>query len=139
MQKYHLSFHHLGLAVSLPDKAVQFLEGIGYTPGETVLDPVQNVRLIMCTHPAMPDIEVIFRTDTRGPVDFILKDRTELIYHFCYETDSVQQVLDAMKQDGLVIRVLSKPKPAVLFGGRNVSFYHVSGIGIIEIIETGKI
>jgi hypothetical protein len=31
--------------------------------------------------------------------------------------------------------VLSPPQPAVLFGGRKVSFYSVAGFGVIEILE----
>ncbi len=139
MHKYDLIFHHMGLAVSSPVKALLFLHGMGYKSGETILDTIQNVQLIMCSHAQMPDIELIFKTQTRGPVDFILKDRTELIYHFCYETDSLEETLHAFQKDGLVVRTLSKPKPAVLFGGRKVSFYHITGLGIIEILEKNPV
>lgn len=135
MNKYNLDFHHIGLAVSSPDKALEFLRGLGYTSEEIILDEIQNVQLVLCSHPEMPNIEIIFRTKTRGPVDFILKDKSELMYHICYETESLEKTLKAFKKDGLSIRTLSKPKPAKLFQNHNISFYHVSGIGVIELLE----
>jgi hypothetical protein len=35
----------------------------------------------------------------------------------------------------LRLQCVSPPKPAILFGGRHVSFYMIIGIGQIEIIE----
>lgn len=136
MNQYHLDFHHIGLAVSSPEKALVFLRGLGYTPGKVILDEIQNVQLLLCSHPHMPDIEVIFRTTTRGPVDFILQDKEEMLYHVCYVTPSLKSTLQSFKNHGLTVRTLSKPKPAKMFDNNNISFYHIPGIGVIEILET---
>jgi len=119
----------------MPDKALLFLKGIGYIPGETILDELQKVNLIFCCHPVMPNIEIIFRTDLKGPLDVILKNATELLYHTCFETQSLEKTLEDFKKDGLKIKKISKPKPAILFRNQKVSFYYISGFGIIEILE----
>jgi Glyoxalase/Bleomycin resistance protein/Dioxygenase superfamily len=135
--KYGLEFHHLGLAVDSPDAAVAFLGALGYSTGETLLDPLQNVYLMMCDHPVMPSIEVIYPAPGEGPLDKLLVEHKEgLVYHMCYTTADLRSTLSAMDdKEGPRIFCVSPPKAAVLFGGKAVSFYKVAGIGLIEIIE----
>lgn len=131
-----LRFHHLGLAVRRPEKSQRFLERLGYTVGPVVHDPLQNTRLIMCHSPAgMPAVEIIFPADSPGPLDQILEGRNESIYHVCYEAHGVNAVVSEMREGGVRVTMVSPPKPAVLFGGRPVSFYMAPGFGLIEFIE----
>jgi hypothetical protein len=135
MESYGLSFHHFGLAVTAPEKAISFLKGLNYSIGETIYDELQNVNLIMCKSETMPDVEVIYRADTPGPLDSILKSFREVIYHLCYTTADLQDTLKRMRDDMHRIIDISPPKRGVLFSGKMVSFYQVVGFGIIEIIE----
>jgi len=135
MNKFGLTFHHLGLAVRLPDDAAAFLSGMGYEIGSTVSDPLQHVNLIMCKHPDMPDVEIIFKGEENSPIDNIVKQHDALIYHSCYETSNLDNSLKAMEAAGHKILCISKPKEAILFDGRYVSFYHIKNFGIIELIE----
>jgi catechol 2,3-dioxygenase-like lactoylglutathione lyase family enzyme len=133
--RYGLTFHHLGLAAKAPARTIGFLEGLGYRPGDRVRDELQNVDLVMCAAPSMPSVEVISATETEGPLESVLKPGvTEAIYHVCYESDDLDATLEAMRRDSRVICV-SPRKPAVLFGGRHVSFYRVAGFGLLEILE----
>lgn len=132
-----LRFHHFGLAVKKPDKAIPFLRLLGYTTGETVFDSLQNVNLIMCESPSMPSVEVIYPTDIQGgPLDNLLKQYKELIYHTCYTTQSITKSVTAIKQSGFRVMEVSAPKPAILFDNRLVAFYQVVGFGLIELLET---
>jgi len=132
----HLGFHHLGLAVRRPQEAVAFLSAMGYRTGESVLDPVQNVHLMMCAHETEPEVEIIWPSDTKGPLDGMLQRHVAgIIYHVCYVTDDLAAALAGMEKAGLRALCVSPPKPAPLFGGRPVSFYNVIGIGLIEILE----
>jgi len=47
----------------------------------------------------------------------------------------LKKTLEDFKKDGLKIKKISKPKPAILFRNQKVSFYYISGFGIIEILE----
>ncbi len=132
---YGLEFHHLGLAVKQPELAVKFLTGLGYTIGDPVRDDRQNVNLIFCPAPAMPAVEIIFPTETPGPLTPLLKSKATLIYHICYEAQNREQSLRALEADRHHVSELSPPQPAVLFGGRVVSFYVVAGFGVIELLE----
>lgn len=133
--KYGLSFHHLGLAVKTPDSAQLFLSSLGYSECGSVYDELQNVNLIMCNHNVMPDVEIIYPSDTPGPLDIILSSRNELVYHMCFETKNLTETLSAIKEDGIRFRMVSEPMNAILFGNRKVSFYMIKGFGLIEILE----
>ena len=138
MNELGLTFHHLGVAVNRPEDAIRFLSVLGYALGEPVLDPLQNVRLIMCTHIGEPAVEIISpgTEGSKSPVDFMVaKHASGIIYHSCYMTRSLAKTLAQAEDLGLRFFCVSSPKPAVLFGGRKVSFYNVVGMGLIEIIE----
>ena len=135
MNQFVLSFHHLGLAVSKPEKAIIFLQGMGYSIGEKIYDELQNVNLIMCHGNGMPDVELIFPSETKGPLDKMLAERKEIIYHICYRTASVNNALKKIKEAGNRLICVSPPKPAILFNNHPVSFYQVTGFGLIELLE----
>ena len=141
VNKFGLSFHHLGLAVAKLDPALVFLQGLGYTAGKVVFDPLQDVNLQMCEHPAMPLVEVICPGEGDGPLNALLtRSREGLVYHVCYRTADLTASLGAIEaQPGLRVLCVSPPTPAVLFKGEPVSFYVIKGVGMIEIIEgTGE-
>jgi methylmalonyl-CoA/ethylmalonyl-CoA epimerase len=103
---------------------------------DPVFDPEQNVNLIMCRHEAMPDVEIIYPAAGKSPVDTLVNQRPEgIVYHVCYVTDDLSAALAAMEQDGVRTVCVVPPVPAVLFGGRPVSFYNIVGVGLCEVIE----
>lgn len=131
----NLIFHHLGLAVKELLPAKMFLETIGYIFLEPIFDPLQNVNLVMTFHSTMPAVEVIYPKDNNSPISKMLDTHSNgLIYHMCYYTNNLQEALKELKQNNIVFCV-SEPKPAILFGGKKVSFYMIKGVGLIEILE----
>ncbi len=130
-----LKFHHFGLAVRTPATAFRYLKALGYREGTPVYDPLQRVNLAMCYHADMPDVEVIWPGDEPSPIDKLIKRSGSMIYHLCYTTDDPEAALEAMAAAGLDVLPVSQPEPAVLFGGRPVSFYVVADVGLIELIH----
>jgi methylmalonyl-CoA/ethylmalonyl-CoA epimerase len=136
MTDFGLIFHHVGLAVRKPEAALAFVRGMGYSVQSPVFDSLQNVNLILCTHAHAPAIEIIYRGDGDGPIDALLaRHANGIIYHCCYVSRNVEGTLNRLSDAGLRPVCVSPPKPAVLFGGEQVSFYQVAGVGLIEIIE----
>ena len=136
MHGFELAFDHLGLATRNAKQTLAFLRGLGYRSPEPVYDPLQRVHLVLCEHAAMPAVEVIYAAgDEVGPLDAILAQQPQSIYHLCFRTPDLTQTLAAFKAASHRIMVVSPPQPAVLFGGRRVSFYMVRNFGLIEIIE----
>lgn len=137
MNKYGLSFHHLGLATSKVIKAKFFLQGLGYFLHDEIFDPLQNVNLIMCTSSTMPDIELIYPSSSLddGPLKTILSSNDELLYHICYTSMDLNTTIELIKKDKNRIFTISPPKEAALFSRNKVSFYKIVGFGLIEILE----
>jgi len=133
----HLTFHHFGLAVRRPDEARKLVVVLGYSLGEAVFDPAQNVHLQLCTHPQQPAVEIIWPGDSTGPVDKLAQRHPSgIIYHLCYATDDLPAALAGLAAAGLRPLCISSPTPAPLFGGRPVSFYNVVGLGLVEFLES---
>ncbi|QUY43028.1 VOC family protein [Acaryochloris marina] len=131
---FGLEFHHFGLAVRKPQKAIHFLRDLDYQIGPETYDELQNVNLRMGEHSSMPDIELIYPTDSPGPLDEWLTDYAQIIYHLCYVSENVEQTIDKLRQEHRIITI-SPPKPAILFNFQNVSFYQIHGFGLVEILE----
>lgn len=130
-----LEFHHLGLAVSQPNKAIQFLGLLNYEIKEKVFDPLQGVNLIWCHSKDQPNIEIIYPQSLPNPIERLLNVNGELIYHICYAIDDRESTLGVLKAKGFRILPIVEPKPAVLFQNRKVSFYRIVGFGTIELLE----
>lgn len=135
MRNYGLTFDHFGLAVRDMTASIKLLDGLGYSCGEQIYDPLQEVLLVWCQHDTMPAVELVSSTDRPGPLDNILTQNSESIYHLCYSSSSIEKSIDAIKLDGIRVMPVSDPKPAVLFGGQSVGFYLLRGLGLIEIVE----
>jgi len=135
LQGFGLEFHHFGLATRDAEKTLTFLRGLGYSTPRSVHDPVQRVNLVLCEHPVMPAVEVISATEEAGPLDLVLAQQPQSIYHLCFRSPDLAASLAAMRAAGHRTMVVSRPKPAVLFHYRPVSFHMVRGFGLIEIIE----
>ena len=131
------TFHHLGLATRSPRRAEAFLVAMGYAPGANARDDLQAVNLAMFEHPAMPRVEVVWPTESKGPLEAYLHASEGLVYHVCYEVDAVEQVLGPARAAGSLVRTVSPPTPAVLFGGKAVSFHVIAGVGLVELLERG--
>lgn len=135
MEQFGLRFHHIGMAVRSTEKVSQFLRALGYQLGEPVYDPLQKVNLAMCRHVSMPEIEMVWPGSGQSPVDNLLKRQDSAMYHFCYVAAEPEASLAAMEAAGMEVLAVAPPHPAVLFGGSEVSFYSVSGVGLIELIH----
>ncbi len=78
--------------------------------------------------------EVIWPGAEPSPIDSILNRNDSLIYHICYTSADVEGSLLALQQAGLEVLPLGLARPALLFDGIEVSFYKITGVGVIEMI-----
>jgi hypothetical protein len=137
VNSFGLVFEHFGLAVRAPQSAFRFLEALGYTEGKQVFDPEQQVNLAMRYHRDMPAVEVVWPGEGPSPIDKLVKRGGSMIYHLCYACPDPEDAVRRMQSAGLDVLAVVPAKPAVLFGGRRVSFYNVGEVGLIELIERG--
>lgn len=129
-----IRFHHFGLALKEFDIALNFYRNLNYDFSERIVDKVQNVELIMCASKIFPSVELIKPVNKESPINNFLSKNNEIIYHTCYEVEKYEEDKKKLFLNNRVI-CISKPKPAVLFNGRLVSFYYIKDVGIIEILQ----
>ena len=138
MEGFGLTFDHFGLATREPERTLTFLRALGYQTHDPIHDPLQLVDLVLCRSATMPAVEVISSADGASPLVSVLAAQPQAIYHLCYRSQNVTASLAAIKAAGHRVLRISEPKPAVLFGHKEVSFYMVRGFGLIEIIEASE-
>jgi len=129
-----MKFHHYGLLSANPEATREILCGMGYTVAAPVHDPLQNVLLFWGSHELLPPVEIIAPAETSGAVSKLQKTLKQGVYHLCFEVDDLAADLAKLGEHGRVLPV-SPPQPAVLFGGRKVSFHFVENFGLIELLE----
>jgi methylmalonyl-CoA/ethylmalonyl-CoA epimerase len=133
-----LALHHLGVATADPARAAELYRSLGYDVTELLRDPLQNVDLSLARHPrhpALPCLEIVSPTGARGPVDGVLERAGEGVYHTCFETNDREAALAALTRAAGRVLLVSPPTPALLFGGRKVSFHRVPGLGLVELLD----
>ncbi len=132
-----LKLHHFGLAARQPELAVAFLSAQGFHCGTPIIDPLQDVVLRWCERPDHTPVEIVTPNSSDGPLKNVLALASTSFYHLCYEIDwSTDESLEKMRVAGLRVVTLRAALPAVLFGGRHVSFHMVQGFGLIELLES---
>jgi catechol 2,3-dioxygenase-like lactoylglutathione lyase family enzyme len=148
------AFHHIGIAVRDVAASRHFFCGtLGMqVDSEVVDDPHQRVRLQMLRSGAtlvelvqpLPAAAAEGATAAANPVDRILRDRDESMYHFCLEVNDLEGMLRQLVGPGVVghesgggkCTLVSPPAPAPLFGMRKVAFVFVHDTNnLVEFLE----
>lgn len=131
--------HHFGLAANDPEKAGQYLQAMGYRCGPPVWDPLQKVTLRWCEAPGTVPIEIVSPGGANGPLDRILAEQPSSFYHLCYEIRMpMHEALALLASGGRRVITVLPPTPAVLFGGRLVSFHIAHGLGLLELLHSAE-
>jgi Glyoxalase/Bleomycin resistance protein/Dioxygenase superfamily len=130
-----LEFHHFGLAARDPEPSRKMLRTLGYEVGEPVFDGNQHSYVQMCRSERLPDVEIIYSDDPQSPLNTILKNQEESVYHICYRTRSIEEAVRDIRQSGQRVMPVAAACPAPLFGNRPVAFYYVRGLGLVEFLE----
>ncbi len=127
-------FHHFGVALKNFPKALTFYKNLGYKFTKPIIDPLQDVELVLCTSSKFPTVELVKPISNRSPIINYLSKNNEMIYHICYELDDIDKDIKRLFHNSRTICV-SKSQPAILFDNRLVSFYYINDVGLIEILQ----
>ena len=128
-----IRFHHFGLAVKQFSDSLRFYNNLGYDCTKPVTDPLQNVELILCTSEHYPTVELVRPVNDKSPIINYLNKSNEIIYHICYEVNSIENVKELFSDSRAIC--VSEPKPAILFDNQLVSFYYIKNIGLFEVLQ----
>jgi methylmalonyl-CoA/ethylmalonyl-CoA epimerase len=131
-----LKLNHIGIAVSSIEQAIPvYREIFGYTVlSGPFHDPVQNVSVCFLGTGESGElaIELVAPKGEDSPVSKILA-RGIGAYHICYEVKDINDALAHVRSKGCV--VISKPTPAVAFGGRRIAWFYTPTRQLVEVVE----
>ena|SRR5579871_2604074 len=124
-----MHFHHVGIACRNIEEEARNIAAIHEVREQSplVFDPAQNAELMLLTLADGTRLELV-----AGPqVETFLKKKITY-YHLCFEVSDIHAAIENLLQTGAIL--LSPPKPALLFDGREVAFLQVS-YGMIELLS----
>ena len=128
-----LRFHHIGIACRDIEATKSFYLAQGYMVGDTVDDPLQDVRICFLDKPGMPRLELLAPIDEKSPVVRTLETSGVTPYHICYEVDNIPEVIKELKSQHFVL--VSNPLPACAVNDRKVCFLYSKDNGLVELVE----
>ncbi len=122
-------FHHIGIACADIEEMKQYIEYLYGTAhvSDKVYDELQEAELCMVTLKDGTKVELV----SGKPVEKLVKKR-QFLYHICYSTEDIDKKIEEFESMGA--KMVSEPKPAVLFHGRKVAFL-MTRLGLTELLE----
>lgn len=131
-----MRFRHLGVAVAKLEGAVETYGAIlGYKLlSGPFFDPIQKVSVCFLgtDDPTDAVIELVAPLAEDSPVKTMLS-RGGGAYHMCFETPRLDDALADLVAKGCLL--VSKPVPAVAFGGRRIAWVFMPSRQLIELLE----
>jgi methylmalonyl-CoA/ethylmalonyl-CoA epimerase len=131
------TFHHVGVAVPDMEKALEFYaSAFGCRPVSGPFeDPVQKVKV--CFLADAPNhgpthLELITPLTPDSPLNGYLA-RDIGAYHVCYQVENIAHAQAALRKKGCLI--VSRPVPAVAFGGRKIAWCFTPTNQLVELLE----
>ncbi len=129
-----MRFHHVGIAVRDIAKASLWWTGQnGFTAeGPVYHDPLQKVRVQFFVQAGGFRIELVEPAAEDSPVNRYL-DVPGGMYHTCYEVDDLDATMAEWRSERAF--PVTKPMPAVAFGGRRIVFLLTPDRHLVELVE----
>jgi methylmalonyl-CoA/ethylmalonyl-CoA epimerase len=131
----HRGIDHVGVVVKDLDASLHYYqEDLGLVwDGKTCIDPLQGARIAFVVDRTTGlRLELLEPWGENSPLRGPLRRRERLV-HLCYRVPDVASSLDRVCRLGG--RVISRPKPAVAFGGRSVAFALTRDREVLELVE----
>ncbi len=128
--------HHIAYAVrDIRAYFENFLRPVFSTVeiGEIYDDPIQKVRVAFVSVGRGPLIELVEPVGERSPVLQFVGSARGGLYHVCYEVQDLDEELRRLRRQRCL--PLSKPVPAVAFGGQRIVFLMTPQRDLIELVE----
>lgn len=131
-------FHHIGVAVVSIDATKPFYTAMGYVVSETVIEPVQRVKVAYTQRinkmtEGNPTIELLEPLDEKSPIQNILKRNGNTPYHICYAVSDLSETIKEVRALGFL--PLGKPIPGHGLGDALMVFLYNSNYGLVQIME----
>jgi methylmalonyl-CoA/ethylmalonyl-CoA epimerase len=131
-----LRLHHIGFVVAdIATAMPAFVRSMAAEwDGKIFEDPLQKAKVaFLTTRQGDAQVELVQPVGEDSPVRRFLQERGGGMHHLCYEVADLEAELAAFRSRGAAI--VSRPKPAVAFGGRRIAWVITSEKFLVELLE----
>lgn len=128
-----LHFHHIGIVTSDIAATAAHYQRANYALSETVLDPIQKVRIAFLSKAGEPSIELIEPADENSSVQKVLRKNGVSPYHMCYTVNDIEEACERLQDLGYVL--LFRPVEAEAFEGKSIAYLYHTEVGFIELLQ----
>lgn len=130
-----MKFHHVGLATNCIKTELDIYRKLGCNSISEIYED-KNLGVKVCfVDLAGLYIELVEPLEKNSPVDNYLKKGVRM-YHKCFIAPSMNFIHEKMRNlDAIMV---SPPKPAIAFGGKEVVFYFLRNKDLIEFVIENK-
>lgn len=132
----HPRLHHVGFVVADIAACVEgFATSLQATwSGEVFADTLQRVKVTFLTVSSdQALVELVEPLGQDSPVQRFLQERAGGLHHLCYEIHDPDAHLKRIRSSGGLI--VSRPKPAIAFGGRRIAWALTREKLLVEFLE----
>ena len=132
------ALHHIGYLVAEIEVAARsWSERLGYEAETPIIeDRAQTALVQFLRQPGSPCwLELVAPNGPGGKLSAALKGGGGL-HHLCYEVDEIDDACRALRSRGMF--PVSRPTPAVAFGGRRIAWLLDPARVLIELVEAGE-
>jgi len=130
-----MNLHHVGYAVAeIEPAAAIYFKRFGYQACTPVIhDPLQTAYVQFFRLPGdQTYLEFVAPDGPNSKLSNAVANRIAL-NHLCFAVDDIEEATESLRKTGMV--VVSKPVPAVAFGGRRISWLLGRDCVPIELVE----
>ena len=127
-------YHHIGFAVASIEKAKPFYLSAGCAVSETVVKPVQKVKVAYARRDGFPMVELLEPLDETAPVCKILAKNGNTPYHCCYEVPDIKATIAEARKEGFL--PLGRPVPGHGLDDALMIFLYNKDVGLVQVVET---
>ncbi len=137
--KLECSLDHIGIAVNSIDAMEEYYKSMSFVNTAATFDPLQNASLVMLKKDGLDSIELVYMSDIERRTYISDGNKVGKPYHLCYRVKNFSEVLKELDNNNIPWEIVSQAKQAVLFGGKEVMFIHVQGVGVIEFLQDNNL
>jgi methylmalonyl-CoA/ethylmalonyl-CoA epimerase len=128
-----LVFHHVGIACERIEDEIRHYELLGYRAEGPIFEDSRQVIRGLFMRAGTMQIELIEPLSPESPVCTFLARGIQM-YHQAFVSHNLRAAVRVLIDKGAVI--VSHPKPAIAFGGRQVCFLLLPNRSLIELIAS---
>ena len=132
-----LALHHIGyLVADIEASSALWSTRFGYVLESSIIeDPAQTAFVQFLRQPGSPHwLELVAPNGPGSRLAAALKTGGGL-HHLCYETAEIEAAVGTLRTQGMF--PISRPTPAVAFGGRRIAWLLDPAKTLVELVESG--